>query len=453
MVGVKSLCNWRSALVALGLFLTAQTHYHYCGGLNDMRYDYAGMVTMGLVYLSTLLHMQKRNTKTLALAIAAIFLATYTRSIVLFYWLGALLMAYIYFNLTSRFSSRFSGTRDDAAQVLRLFAGALVSLTGYIGLFWNDFANYYVHCKVSGEDLMRLRESGVNSMLERLSYYPASFWEHFHSPLQAFLLGLPVGVACNLNESASDAKSDLLRVNVITLALFVSVFVCVTFYAPTPVVIGVLAIPLTVWCALVLDCVIFGRADFGNDKQKLIANVLVTCVVLLGCFIFSKELTRPTYPPHPNRENSVATELILSDLSKELSLHALQPKTIYWCLVHDGINQLYFEVRQMEALKRPVSAHLTHKVLKAFPKSTVQEFEHKIDMSDYVVIANSPKPAGFEYDGVTSVRENYAQIMNALSLHFTLVSERKYQANGSSPPGTVCLYRRISGSTAEDDLR
>lgn len=460
LFGVKAVRGLRCALVALGLFLTAQTHYHYCGGLNDMRYDYAGMVTMGLVYLSAVLHMQKRSRKTMALTIGALFLATYTRSIVLFYWLGALGMASAYFVISSRLPSRVSATRDDAVQALRLFAGAIVSLLCYIGLFWHDFSTYYVRCKVGGEDLMRLRESGVNSLVERLSYYPTSFREHFHLPLQAFMLCLPVGLVFKSRKSQNDKHnatgnldSSLLTVNVITLALFVSVFACVTYYAPTPVVIGILAIPLTVWCALFLDQQVFSKVKLADKKQFWIANIMVSLVVLIGGFTFVKELTRPTYPPHPNKENSVAAEDILIDLSKELSSSDGSPKTIYWCLVHDGINQLYFEVRQMEALKRPSAARLTHKVLKAFPKSTLQNFEQKINQSDYIVITHLPKPRGFEYDGVTSVRENYPQIMEALNKHFVLVSQHKYQANNSSSAGTVSLYKRTSGPKSGDELK
>lgn len=451
--GLLAMRGLRCAGLALGFFLMAQTHYYYCGGINDMRFDYAGMVTMGLTYISALRFLETRTKKFFILTCAALALATYTRSIVLIYWIGALSLTSAYVLLIPKVRKKTQFSRELVVAIIGLTTASFALLAMYIGIYWHDFFGYYVKCKVGGEDLMRLRESGVNSLLERLTYYPGSFYDHFQRILYGFLICAPIAWCMKVrgNDYADDGSplASTAPIHILTASLFISVFACVTYYAPTPVVIGVLAMPLAVWCALVLDSILKGSA-----KTRL-SFVMVALVVLTGGYVYVKEMTRPTYPPHPDRTNSLVTEQVLADLNKELmATNNGSPKTIYWCLIHDGINQVYFEISQMEHLGHPAPLRITHKVLKAFPASSLKTITDKVDLADYVVISKLPAPSTFEYDGATSVRLNFSKITDKLNSEFNLVSNHDYHPVGYPTVGQVRIYkRRITASESNVNER
>jgi hypothetical protein len=435
--GLRTMRGLRCACLALGLFLSAQTHYFSGGGLNDMRLDYAGMATMGLVYIFALKYLENRSKKYFFLAVSALCLATFTRSIVLIYWTCALALATTCSFLISKFYRSSESNWQLTKSLTKLTGAALGVLAVYTGIYWSDFASYYVNCKVGGEDLMRLREAGLRSVLDRLAYYPRSFHEHFRRIIDEFLFFLPIAWFFQPQQREKTSVSRVMTpVNVMTASLFSAVFACVTYYAPSPLVIGILTIPLSIWCALVLDSFLARHTNQG------LAILIAAIVVSIGGYTYVQELTRPTYPPHADLRDSRVTEDVLSDLNKALKASDGSPKTIYWCQIHGGINQQYFEINNVEHTGHPLPFEVRHIGLRPYPGSSLQESMRSIEIADYVLITKPPPTRSFEYDGATSVRTNYPEILKSLNKSFKLISEHEYRLPGYETDSEIQLYER-----------
>jgi hypothetical protein len=424
--------NALAAALGLGLFLIAGTHYMYVGGLSDLRLDYAGMIFMGVTFLCACNWLENGDRKRFLLAALAVVFSALTRSILLFYWLGATLLAsgilLIACPLVKQYRTEAVRLRNRMLALLSIVASVFIF---QVLLFLPNYRSYYFHCKTSGEDIMRMQEAGVHNLAERLLYYPLSFLNHCGSELTALGIVLALVVVIpwtmklagfsRLNDRESPKNVSFVLCFIFgTLAL--SVMVLTTSYAPQPVVAGVLTLPLIVCSAEVL-----GYMMQRNLPKEMVAAICAL-VFGVGCWTFVHEMRHPTYKPHPDVVSARMTNVILSDLIDDVTHATRQTKklpVIYWTLVNQGINQRTFDLMWHER-RRTGEVGANHLIVPAFPDSTWDSIRHNIEISDFVV-APIKLPAleknQFEFYGTRSIRKALPKMQECLSQSFELSSD------------------------------
>ncbi|HEY9714473.1 MAG TPA: hypothetical protein V6C72_13460, partial [Chroococcales cyanobacterium] len=440
-----------TALLGLGFFLLCLTHYYHSGGMFDVRLDYGGMTLMGATFIGALTWLETGASIALIGAVLALLLSVGTRSILGVYWVGALAVCLacclvpITFHVPAR--KRYL---QIAKRSLVLLIAAIAIFAIYVGMFWTQFHNYYINCKADGEDLMRLRENNVKTLVDRLSYYPRSFLDHFIVPIGVALVSalstLGIKMACTNGAKPTtglegdDWPGSRVPLLLLFAAVVLTVYVCATYYVPTPVVIGVLAIPISITAAILIGSINMPR----SANRWMVTGASIVLVAGIGRYV--KEFTRPTFIAQPNRLLCDAVNSTMSAVSERVVKNGGKRTTIFWCLVHDGINQEYFKIYFAEHYHRLWPESMVQDLVHAYPKATLSSLREKIDTADVVVIPTElPQRTGgqFEYDGSESVRQYLPQLLPILNRDFRPVLKTYFFQTPSSMPGALVVFERI----------
>jgi len=442
----------RAALIASGLFLLSGTHYLYAGGINDMRLDYAGMITMGITYLTVLQWLEQGKRTDLLLVALCLLLCATTRSILMIYWIGTALSALVLFFLAGIFDKSLAPRqyRNRTALLLACLAG-IAGL--YVAMNWHDFASYYINCKTGGEDAMRRHENNVENLPQMLLYYPRSFLQHFHTMLLFGFGTAAVSLAGWLSEALRLRKTGepfpgLTRKLTVTpaIALLIgivsSVLVCVTSYAPSPLVIGVLTMPLCISLALVAEHFL------KLSKLKSVPMAIAAVVAMCGLVNFNNEFKHPIYPPHPDQHEAQTVNRISETLIPEVNRSGHRV-LILWALVHSGLNQDAFEIYAWEHLHKPLAVPVDAAYMAAYPQFSWSELQHRLAEADIVVVPielAKLAPQEFEYDAMKSLRENLPKMLVALKSD-NFVQIGAYRLYENRPP-LIGIFERHPKQTS-----
>jgi len=473
----------RPALLASGLFLLSGSHYYYAGAINDMRLDYAGMITMGITYLAVLQWLDSGKRKDLIVSAICLLLCATTRSILLVYWMGTALSALTIFVLAGLVdkSKAFQQFRNRTALLL-----VCVSAVGalYVASNWRDFASYYINCKTGGEDAMRRRENHIENVMQMFMYYPNSFWEHFQTMLVfAFgagvvtLLGcLPRGARLLLragpqqpqythsadgesiagqgrslapaNETNSSAiaaspASAISRIVtppvVLLFGVVAAVLVCVTAYVPSPVVIGVLTMPLCISFALAIEQIM------KLSQRTLFPLAVAASIAIIGVCHFSNEFKYPVHIPHRDLRESTMVNHIFDVLMPRVNQYHRRIE-ILWSLVHGGLNEKAFEIYSWEHFHKPLAVPVDAAYVAAYPEFSWSAFARQLTQADIVVAPielAAPQGKQFEYEGMKSLRENLPKMLAALKAD-GFVQHGTYRLHDDRPPVIGIFERKLT---------
>lgn len=418
------LCRQRglfAGLIALGFFISAGTNYHIAGGINDLRLDYAGMIVMGLCFISVVTAICTPTLPRMSTAAAMFFIATNTRSILLFYWCAALFTCMLLCQVLA--FSKFSKIRIEAKSwrnrtvLLGLLAGA--NLLIFFGLHWETFKGYYIGCKTSGEDIERARWDGVRDTVGLLMFYGKSFFQHFCAPLVASALILvPTSILQRIRKSRVSnntwTPSDSV-VTIVAASLVVCVFVLTAGYAPTPVVMGVLLLPICIALATISHAAI---ASLGSRRVELVAAILVFC---MGLAVFAKEMRYPTNLPHQQVTEAKQASKILTDLTNTLAKEK-KPVGVTWLLCHSDINYITLEIFWYETGRKKQFADLAkHRILPALPARSFPEVLELVKDADYVLVPTQfPKDATscFNYASMIALKKQGPELLQRIEADF-----------------------------------
>lgn len=421
------------ALLGTGLFLLVGTHYLGVGGLNDMRRDYLCMVVSGISFFCVVDWLAEGGKSRLLSSILALFASSLMRSVSLFYWAGGLGIVFALVVL-KRMLFRTAVSQESSTQSLVVRTGVMfvVSLcviaSNVLGNL-RDFWTYYAAHKVDGEEAMRWREFDVHNFVERLLYYPNSFVQHFSQVVWvsiAILLVSAVVFVLKHKVNWSEMRQCLVRATDRSLPLSVALLsslavaavAILTYYSPNPIVIGFLGLML---------CVCLSRSIYTIWKLSLDNRIAVCAgalVALLGLANFAQQVRSPAFRPHGDVISAKASNDVLQRVKTLVESRNGASVTVYWALVHDGINDRNFDVYWYETARKGKPEGLHHSMVVYFPATTWETASIDLRNADVVVIPTDMStlpPGAFEYEGNASVRRLLPKYQQELAKSFSLV--------------------------------
>jgi hypothetical protein len=315
---------------------------------------------------------------------------------------------------------------------------------------------------------MRRHENHVDSFADILLYYPRSFLEHFRIMLSVGFFGAIASVASSIyalkrkggdtNRAAgAQAESTHPRESVrvsqvvgrglaapvvmLPLCLLISVLVCVTAYAPSPLVIGVLTMPVCISLGLAVNHLM------AESKLKFVPLAIAVAIAGSGLWYFNSEFKTPRYPPQPNVAEAHAVDRIFAVLARRVSQYH-RPIKILWAIVHGGINEKTFEVYWYEHLHRSVNVSIIDAFVAAYPQCPWKGLCQELSQAD-LVVTPIELPAltsgSFDYEGMKSVRSFMPQILSQLQAN-GFVQVYACSLSDKGPPVIAIFQRQPHGA-------
>jgi hypothetical protein len=406
------------ALLAWGLFLFGSSHYLFAGGLDDLRFDHAGMVAFGMAFLALWSFLEAPGWRALCWCLAVFAFALATRSITMVYLLGAQTL------VVAALVVRGAILRERDARLklsFLLLLGSLVEFAVFLVVRGRGFFRYYGSLLVTDEAAVRNIEFGVRTLWDRWLYYPRSAIGHFDTYLVvgaiAGLCILAGWILGRLGRRGSAlTEMPLARTRVLLLLLVAtacSTFGILTLYSPSPVVIGVLTIPVL---CLVMVLVVNGLAWLQRASA---ISAVALIVALLGLGTYGRAMTVPRWTSPQFRQDAAVIDGLfrtLADIGKVFEGRG----RVQWLLVHDGVNNFALNTYLYEHSPDSSVLKFTHgwPTLLALSENELQERLAAADMV-IVPIEIGPSP-GFEYPLTRSLRDLIPTVRDTLDREFLL---------------------------------
>ena len=409
------------ALLAWGLFLSGSSHYFWAGGLDDLRFDHAGMVAFGVAFLALWSFLEAPGSRALWWCLAVFAFALATRSITMVYLLCTQTL------MVAALAVRGAMLRErDARLTLSslLLLGSLVEFAVFLVVRGRRFFGYYGGLLVTEEASIRDMEYGIRTLWDRWLYYPRSAISHFDTYL---VVGAIVGI-CILagwvrrrlsRAGPTSIEMPFTRTRILLLlsvATACATFGIPTLYAPSPVVIGILTIPVL---CFVMVFVVNGLA-WLQRASALGAVALIVAVLGLGTYARAMTVPRWTTPQF-RQDAAVINGLFrtLADIGELLEGRG----RVQWLLVHDGANNVTFNTYLYEHSPDSSVIKLTHGRVSLFAFSE-KELQENLAAADMVIapveMGLSP---GFEYPFTKSLRALLPRLRDTLDREFLLKGE------------------------------
>lgn len=428
-----------AGIVAWGLFLASATHYFVAGGIDDLRFDYAGMVVFGLAFLALVNLLETPTRRYWWLCVGWFGLGLATRSIMGVYLLGmTIILLAIYFWL---------GRRNRAEQIskkrLRLVAELMIVSMVIIGLFLiangKQLAGYYGNLKVTPEDSIRQAEFGITSFAAWLLYYPESARAHFAIYAQIAALSIMVFALIWLwrrSQSKTTLSKSIQPISIwLVVALgaaMITIYPVLTLYSPSPVVIGVLTIPLSATLAA------WFSEGFAKLESPLGLRLATLAIAILGLSSFVRPMITPKYMNAALRQESKTINRFYADLNQIVDARQDQ-SLVYWMFPHPGFHPFAFEVYLYEH-EAETNVPRVEYILPTIFALTADDLRDTLARADVVVTwAQMPKSLGYEYPSVQSLRTFESAWRGQLATEFVL-----RQTYAMIDGATVGVYTRIN---------
>jgi len=415
--GMRRVYDKYLAYVAVGLFLTSQSLFLNAGGMQDLRWDLAGLVAFGAVVLMFWQLAVYPGRRTLAIAAGVFAASICTRFITGVY--GLVLIA----AMVAGFALLFLVTRSAfwRARLIWSTVGAVVvaALFGlYVLVFHRDLAAYYLAHLHTGEREMRFDEAGVSGTLGLLRYYGDSFWTHFKFSIMLAGLALAgYGAVLAFNWKACLARAGTQRffetTTLLSLAVAVAagaaVLLSLSIYSPSPVVIGVLTIPVVI----ILSVILSWLQSWGRDLRG--QGLVSLAVFLIGAlnFIYQETVF------HPWTVEQIQSARAHNDLYRKIYQdHARNGGRIAWLTMEDGTIEPVFNVFLYEAGLSEQIPHFQHSPFTVFALDNAAILR-ELAWADIVVVWRDFRGrADFSYPIITSLQQDEANWRPVLEREF-----------------------------------
>jgi hypothetical protein len=276
----RSLGTTQAAWLPLALFIGCIGVFKTAGGIADYRIDFAAMCLFGIwvCSLSWTNEFTSRKFSVLAGAVAALLILT--RFITAAYIGPILIILFLYVAFAKR--------RDDSCYFVRianiLTSGIIVAVIALPALFLasGPINSYYVRGHLSGEEpAVRAAEVGVIDSISNIFYYPRALLDY-----QVGTAGVAIIAAALMVASIGKLRSRHLRLRnsfdslVFTVALATPLVVLSFDFSKSPVVIGIVLIPLMLLIASIWQS--FAAPLLGHRSLKWTTRL----VVLAGAITF-----------------------------------------------------------------------------------------------------------------------------------------------------------------------
>lgn len=409
-----------SALLACGLFLLSAAHYYIAGGIDDMRFDYAGLIVFGIAIGVLVAWVEALRWKDFWLFAFLFEVAIATRTTTMVYLALTLGLLWLWFGVQWLWRRDADDNQRRLVRLTLLGGVCLALVLIFFALNWDGFAGYYLNMKMSSEDNFRRAQANVDNLLTLLLYYPirAGFMFVYYgviamlsSAVWFWLWRKRPRIPFDWQASRRKLSPVLLVVSVASLATYLAM----TAYAPSPVVIGVLTMPLVMIATAVLI-----EMWTPIVSPKLLSG-LATLVVVLGLLNYGFAMVVPKQlRTQVHGDGGLANEFY-RDLAQ--ITNARSATTIDWMLMHPSFHPLAFNVYQYEHAAGNNVATLNQLHPQVVP-TTETDIMARLAQADVVIAFDEmPLDATLEYGFHQTLRETDPIWRPYLGRHFRFVRE------------------------------
>lgn len=417
------------AAAAWGLLLISQSHW--INGLFDLRFDYAGLLAFGFVWVAIAGYLEKPTKRSATQLGAALAFCATARSITLIYALttsGIVFGFILSLTLLTSHRQQWKSRLPAAGKILLITCMVTVI---FIASQWFTLRSYYGSQSGTSTGEIRWAEVGVRLLRDRLIWYPLNWWPHFAKLLwvagSALVVSLTAGMISKFRRSsarqaASPNSSDtsiagwpwtLKGSALLLLAATIAIFVSSAIHGPNIAVLGMLTIPTAITVALAVDLAA-GRAGSENLRR-----VIVGAVVLLGCADWTAGVVTARETNYAWRERGEVGQKVFEELA--INMEARENPSVLFLWTHDIYNPSSFQVYQMETRRKlPAKARYNLSDLEALSPDW---FRESIKAATCVVGYLKPPylaPGQYEWPSVASIRKLQSSWQPMLERDFIL---------------------------------
>jgi hypothetical protein len=423
--------GWALPFLAVGLSWSAATTFHWAGGIDDFRIDFAAWCLYG-TFLAVVIHSDLFRRRGWALAAGAVAtLCVVTRTLTSVY-LGGLLSLWIAGLLVRRLRARSDERRTDLRRQLTgaaLCAGCLV-LVGVPALAVRARAiwDYYVGGHVSGPVSAILADStGLRDLWTFLLYYPTNLVQ-FHLGWRFLTLAIFVIGALAVLRSRDAAEpphpAGLGELAFALTAAAVPLVVLTADSAKSPVVAGVMVGPI-------LWAVVLGAARLALRARPRVLGIVAGVVFVAGAAFQVRRLSGPmnTGLPTAARKETVRLHADMARLVRE---HGWTRPTMLTDRKRDYIYAFPVWIYEREHVLMPVDNPLEYMIW-APPRSDVLR---TLQESRLVILTRPVPHDAWRYPFELKLEKLEPRLRRYCERHLTLIGT--YHV-----PEEIRLYARI----------
>lgn len=430
-----------AALLGLGLYQLSGSLYFWAGGLDDLRFDFAGSITYGLAFMAIVKAYECPGRAASAWVAAACLLSIFTRSTTAVYLAGTLGLLFAWSGARAMLRPACPEARQRLRTSLVLLGACLACFGVYLLFRWCDFDAYYVNHLRSGENIVRWQMESVTTIWGQWQYYPLSFWTHFKVVLVASAALAALGVAAAWLQARLRSQQPTWKATdafgapcLVMTAGMLSLFIVLSGYSPSPVVVCVLSL------ALVFTCTDITASLLSRMSPPAFRRSVAVVSLAFGCAWFWWQWTHPYQPwaVLAGRESNRLFEDVRRELSpanaKEPS--PFQQHRIAWLLHDSAANPSNFNI-----FLREHGFSLYGNLCHYHPVAVLQD-EHTVQLltrireCDALIVAAGRAEVSYPSDQY--ITTNFAQWEPYVRDHFQKVGEYFV-------PSRLVLYRRKQG--------
>jgi len=412
--------RWSLGWVGVGLLLATLSRFQNAGGMLDFRIDFIASCLLGINLCLVIRSGVFRHLgwSVVAGVAAALLIDFRFLTAVLIAPLWIVTLAYLaYGALPSWNSSRVRRLAIHRIKTL-LFGGAIAFiLTAPVILqAWPAIKRYYWGHVTSGEVTERLREYGVSTLWDLLSYYPSSLLKD-HLGRTYLVLGALLAVMAFLAARTFDCVALRLPrptrracVFFCLAALFVPLLMLTAWPSRSPVVATLLTMPAVASTLVVIVWLVTRMGPRVHFRWSAAVPVMLASVALAtGSFVELNGATKPALPPGALSEYRAVSAFYDETGAYCEKVGLLEPKLVFdriWDFLSPTIlAPLYYE--RHGVLLKPTAAIGVH----IFPV-TDQEASEALTDSDIAVLTDpsSPDLPGLMYSYSTSMKARYSML-------------------------------------------
>lgn len=441
---VRMRADRYAAWGAVGLFLLASSMHRPLGGLRDLRWDCAGLMTYGLFTLTLADLLAAPSRTRLAACIAAAGLSVFTRSLTGVYLILATSGCLALLMGQGLLRSWTDARRTRCWACTGALAGIGLWCLAFLATQGAAFVAYYGR-HGSTEGRIRSAEFGVGSRLDLLLYFVRSAREHL-GPLLEVGLALAALAAFTRwttrrrprSPREDDDTSTWLLVSGCAVA---GAFLPLSFASASPVVMGVITGPSVVAAVALLRFATGPTAPLHRARPTVSAVLLV-----LGATSACGQLVSPS---QPTRFEVIRQEGLGFTAANELLVGTLAPSArsvVQWLSLHEAANHPVLLIQLHESGRAELARRLhTTAALDFSAAPAPEKIREYLDDADAVVL-----PERFDLEHVSplvnGLRETEPQWRPTLEAAFTRLTEVRVE---SAP---ICYWVRTLGLRATRGL-
>jgi hypothetical protein len=410
-----------AGLVAVALFFLSITHYYWAGGLNDLRLDYAGMVTFGLAFIALNHLISVPTLRNFLLSGISIGISLATRSIT-----GVYLIAIVFsINAFLWLSIKHKSFRQVNSEQLKYFRYLLVSIAVVAGIAFiavrGGMVNYYSSMFQGPERAIRSAESGVLTALDNLLYYPRSASEHFEY-YGYILIGMILFQGLKeFSERRRPHKNNVAQdfglwnyLIVFLIAVF-CVWLILLLYSQSPLTIGILTIPIV----FVLTMIISKQL---NTVSENIRSIISAAIFLVGFLFYVSNMITPRALSPADIVEAKRINALYADIADVIT--GGNTRNLSWLINHDALIPPSFYIYLYEHDRR-MDVPLVSSAAPRIFSMTETDIIKQIEASDVIVAPlYFNQQVSYEFPYTQSLRQYETSWRGKLNTEFIL--KQKY---------------------------